>query len=351
VSSYGEPNKARIKAVLEHQMPDRVPNFEVLVDNPTVRHVLGHDVRGRHTLANIEPADYVAFARAVGQDVIGMCFYDSPFRYRDEAGIEKKLDFRIRSREDLDRVYATDLAHLEDDFALLDRYAEAIEGTDIGLFVLLGSWFTDAYDRVFGFDNFMWQVLDGRDLVEEVLTLHARYYAEMAERLVQYPLTFLYVGDDLAYKKGTFIRPELMRALWVPRMQWVFQPALDKGIPILYHSDGNIEALIPDLLEMGINALNPIEPYGMDIEAIHRRYGKRLALVGNLDVGGALSRGTADEVRAEARALIDAVGREGDLVLASSHSITENVIPENYLAMVETAQTYGVLNESTGLRR
>jgi len=159
------------------------------------------------------------------------------------------------------------------------------------------------------------------------------------------------VGDDLAYKKGTLIRPELMRALWVPRMQWVFKPALDKGIAIVYHSDGNIEALIPDLLEMGINALNPIEPYGMDIEAIHRRYGKRLALVGNLDVGGALSRGTADEVRAEARALIDAVGREGDLVLASSHSITENVIPENYLAMVETAQTYGVLNESTGLRR
>jgi uroporphyrinogen decarboxylase len=125
-------------------------------------------------------------------------------------------------------------------------------------------------------------------------------------------------------------------------MRRVFAPALAKGIPILFHSDGNIEALIPDLLEMGIAALNPIEPYGMDIRQIKKRYGRNLTLVGNLDVGGNLSEGTPDDVAAEARQLIDDVGRDGSFVLASCHSITSNVKPENFLAMVETAQTYGV---------
>jgi uroporphyrinogen decarboxylase len=157
-----------------------------------------------------------------------------------------------------------------------------------------------------------------------------------------YPLTFFYVGDDLAYKTSTLIHPDLLRAMWVPRMQRIFQPALDRGLPILFHSDGNIEALIPDLLEMGICALNPIEPYGMDIRQIKARYGQDLTLVGNLDVGGALSSGTPDEVRVEAQQLIDDVGRDGGFVLASCHSITSNVLPGNFLAMVDTAQTYGI---------
>jgi uroporphyrinogen decarboxylase len=342
MNAYSEPNKERILAVFRHELPDRVPNFEVLVDNPTVHHVLGRDVRGGHTLANIDPEDYLEFAQRIGQDVIGLCFYDSPFRYHADDGSVRKLDFRIRSHADWQRVFVADLAHQAQNLALMDRYVQAVQGTSVGLFVLLGSFFTDAYNSIFGFDNFMCLLFDDRDLIEEVVEQHAAYYVTMVERLVQYPLTFLYIGDDLAYKKGTLIRPELMRELWVPRMRRLFAPALERDIPILFHSDGNIECLIPDLLEMGIAALNPIEPYGMDIREIKRRYGQRLALVGNLDVGGALSRGTPAQVRAEAEELIDDVGRDGGLVLASSHSITPNVQPANFLAMVDTAQTYGV---------
>jgi uroporphyrinogen decarboxylase len=271
-----------------------------------------------------------------------MCFYDDPFFYRDDQGQARRLDFRIKSRADLARAFVGDLDRLAPDFSLLDRYAAAVEGTEVGLFVLLGAFFTSAYNSIFGFENFMTMLFDERDLIEEVLELHANYYAAMAERLVQYPLTFFYVGDDLAYKTSTLIRPQLLREMWVPRMRRVFAPALAKGIPILFHSDGNIEALIPDLLEMGIAALNPIEPYGMDIRQIKKRYGRNLTLVGNLDVGGNLSEGTPDDVAAEARQLIDDVGRDGSFVLASCHSITSNVKPENFLAMVETAQTYGV---------
>ncbi len=339
---YRRPNKERIAAVLNGELPDRVPNFEVLVDNPTLQYVMGREVAGGHTLANIDPADYIEFAGRIGQDVVGMCFYDNPFRCRDAQGRLRPLDFRIASRQDLARLEVADLSHLEPQFALLDRYTQAVESTDVGLFVLLGSFFTDTYTSLFGFEQFMILIQEDRALVEEVLERYAAYCAALAERLVRCPLTFFYVGDDLAYRTSTLVRPQLLREIWVPRMRRVFEPALRRGIPIVFHSDGNIEALIPDLLEMGVRALNPIEPYGMDIRAIKRRYGRHLALIGNMDVGGALSHGTPEQVRAEARQLIDDVGRDGGFVLASCHSITANVRPENFLAMVDTAQTYGV---------
>ena len=327
--------------MFRHEMPDRVPNFEVLVDDPTLSYVMGRKIEGGHTLANIDPADYIEFANKVGQDVVGMCFYDSPFRYEQDGQV-KKLDFQIQSRADLERVFVANLDHLAADFELLNRYVRALEGTNVGLFVLLASFFTDTYTSIFGFENFMYTLHDDRSLIEEVLEQYANYYALMAQKLVQYPLTFFYVGDDLAYKSTTLIQPDLLREMWVPRMQRVFEPALERDIPILFHSDGNIEALIPDLLDMGINALNPIEPYGMDIRAIKARFGKDLTLVGNMDVGGALSEGTPEQVREETRQLIDDVGVGGGFVLASCHSITSNVKPENFLAMVDTAHTYGV---------
>jgi uroporphyrinogen decarboxylase len=335
-----KPDKRRISAVFNHKLPDRVPNFEVLVDNPTLSYIMGRPIPD-HTLDNIPPEDYMEFARRIGQDVIGMCFYASPYRYEAADGSLKPLDFRITNREELKRLVKPDISWLEERFALLDRYEQAVKGTDTGLFVLLGSFFTEAYDTVFGFENFMCTLFDDMPLIEEVLEIGAYYCEQIAKRVVQKDLTFFYVGDDIAFKSTTLVNPKILRDIWIPRMKRVFQPALDKGIPILFHSDGNIQAMIPDMIDLGISALNPIEPYGMEITEIKREYGRDIALVGNLDVGGSLSRGTVDDVRRDARALIDTAGRDGGLVLASSHSITKNVKPENFLAMVETAQTYG----------
>lgn len=330
MNMHRNSDKRRLTAVFKGERPDRVPNFEVLVENPTLSHVMGRSVPYVHTLANIPPDDYIEFARRIGQDAIGMCFYSSPFRY----------DAPLRSRADLANIREVGVDTQAQSLLLLDDYVRSVANTEIGLFALMGSFLTDTYTNVFGFENFMCMLYDDRDLVEDILERYTAYYVELARKLVRYPLTFFYIGDDIAYKSGTLMDPELLRELWVPRMRRIFAPAREAGIPILFHSDGNIEAMLPDLIDMGAAAINPLEPYGMDIRVIKKRYGRRLALVGNLDVGGALSSGTPDDVRREATQLIDDCGRDGGLVLASSHSITSNVKPENFLAMIETAQAY-----------
>jgi uroporphyrinogen decarboxylase len=334
------PDKNRIAAVFGHRLPDRVPNFEVLIDDPTLSAVLGRSVRGldgTHTLANLDPADYIDLAGKVGQDVVGMCFYDTPFRFVDSDGEVRSLNGRVSRASDLDRVDPRDLRHTEERFRLLERYEDAVRGSPVGLFALTGTVFTTAYDSLFGFDRFMYLTYDDIDLIERALEISTVFHVELVKRLVQADLTFLYIGDDVAHKHGTLVNPDILRRLWIPRMERIMAPARERGIPILFHSDGNILELIPDLLDIGVAAINPIEPYGMDIREVRKRFGSRLALVGNLDVGGSLARGTPAEVARDARDLIDAVGGNGGLVLASSHSITRNVPPENYLAMVRTA--------------
>ena len=96
--------------------------------------------------------------------------------------------------------------------------------------------------------------------------------------------------------------------------------------------------LIEEVLEIHVNFQVAV---AKRVREIKKRYGRDLTLVGNMDVGGALSTGSMERVAEEARQLIDDVGQGGGYVLASCHSITSNVRPENFLAMVHTAQQYG----------
>ena len=122
----------------------------------------------------------------------------------------------------------------------------------------------------------MLMLYDDRDLIEEVLEMSTVYHEIFVKKLLQYDLTFFCLCDDIAYKTGTVISPRVLRKMWLPRMNRLMSPIVNKGIPILYHSDGNIWEMIPDLLDMGVNAINPIEPYGMDIIDVKRRSGKTL---------------------------------------------------------------------------
>ena len=334
-------DKRRILGALTGKKIDRVPNFEVLVDDPTLSFIMGREIKGNHTLDNINVEDYMEFARRVGQDAVGLCFYDNPFCVIGEDGAPKNRDFRIACRKDLDRLLPATLDHLQDRFRQLEQYRAAVSASELALFALTGSFFCDAYDSVFGFDNFMYLLYDDPLLIEDYLEMHAAYYVEQVKALVKGGIDFLYIGDDISHKGGTMISPATMRRIWVPRMRRVMAPAVERGIPILFHSDGNIIDMLPDLLDMGIGGLNPIEPYGMDIADVKRRFGSNITLFGNLDVGAVLAMGTPDTVRAAAKALIDTVGKDGGLVMASSHSITADVHPENYIAMIETAQQYG----------
>ncbi len=101
-------------------------------------------------------------------------------------------------------------------------------------------------------------------------------------------------GDDLAYTESLLVSPKILRKHFFPWMEELAGIAHAAGMPFIMHSDGRLWQVLDDLIALGVNALHPIEAKAMDIYDLKRRYGQKLAIFGNVDLGYTLDRGHGD---------------------------------------------------------
>jgi uroporphyrinogen decarboxylase len=195
--------------------------------------------------------------------------------------------------------------------------------------------FTETY-LLFGFEEFCLKIHDDPALVKAVVDRIGLVGEKGMKQLCREQIDFVVFGDDMAYTEGMMISPELMRKLFFPWYRRFIRIAREAGKRVLFHSDGNVEPVIPDFIEAGLNALHPVEPKAMDIFRLKKTYGKQLAFFGNVDVD-LLSRGTPDQVAAQARKLIASLAPGGGYALGSSNAVVDYVNPENYKTMLMTS--------------
>jgi uroporphyrinogen decarboxylase len=169
----------------------------------------------------------------------------------------------------------------------------------------------------------------------------AAYYEKLHKKAVEIGIDVLYVADDFAFNMGLFVRPELFEQIWRPYAARILQPALDAGVPILFHSDGRIDDAVEMLSDLGVDGLNPMDPSGIDYADYKKRFGHRLTLSGNIDITFPLVGGTPEDVRADVKKHMDVLKPGGRYIAASSHSIVDYIPHENYLAMVEAVHEFG----------
>jgi uroporphyrinogen-III decarboxylase len=115
--------------------------------------------------------------------------------------------------------------------------------------------------------------------------------------------------------------------------------AINPDIKVAYHCDGDLRQIIPELIEIGVDVLNPIQPGCMDPAAIKRLYGDRLCFWGSLDEQRTLPFGTSEDVRQEVRRRLETMGRDGGLILGPTHHVQLDTPLENFWAMVDTIRT------------
>jgi uroporphyrinogen decarboxylase len=139
------------------------------------------------------------------------------------------------------------------------------------------------------------------------------------------------------------ISPALWRSLLKPRLASVVSSAKAqrKDILVFYHGDGNMRRIIPDLVEIGIDILNPVQPECMDPLELKRLYGDKLSFWGTLGTQSTLPFGTPREVRETCRRMIETVGEGGGLLLSPSHVVEPEVPFENIQAMIDAVEEYG----------
>ena len=351
----GEPDVARLIAQIRGQKVDRVPNLENLVDDSHVEKILGRyagntlafggdpakgasEATGRPMFAR----DFVELNCATGQDVLLMEAIWTPFKKLNASGLPVQItDRSIKTRADWEQVILPDDADIADKMQYVREYKEAVKGTRQGVALLFGSFMQTLYEFVVGLTDFMMLCIEDQEFVEEMFEVSAAYLERLVQAAVDNGIDVLYFADDFAWKQGMFLPPALHKEMWAPRAERILAPALRAGLPIMFHSDGKIDDAIEMLLDLGANAINPLDPYGVDYRDYKKRYGDRLCLWGNIDVEWPLAHGTPEDVDADVKAHAEVLMPGGRWIAGSSHSITNFVPHENYVAMLNAIHKYG----------
>ncbi len=146
------------------------------------------------------------------------------------------------------------------------------------------------------------------------------------------------LGSDWGSQRELLMSPAIWEDMIRPGEQREYDLVHSFGKDVWVHSCGKVDRLIPSLVEMGLDVLNPVQPEAMDIAELKRRYGAKLAFWGGLSTQRVLPFGTPDEVKAEARRVRDLMAAGGGYVLAPSQSIQDDVPPANVLALLEVAR-------------
>jgi uroporphyrinogen decarboxylase len=174
------------------------------------------------------------------------------------------------------------------------------------------------------------------ELLECLFDIPFTYHLAAANRLAELGVDMLWLGDDVGGQSGMIISPAAWRRHLKPRLARLIAEtkARRPGLVVAYHSDGDITPIIPELIEIGLDVLNPIQPACMDPADLKRRYGGQLSFWGTIDEQHTLPFGTPADVRTEALRRIDTVGHDGGLILGPTHHVQLDTPMENLWALV-----------------
>jgi uroporphyrinogen decarboxylase len=345
--------KERFLAALRREMPDRVPLFDFLFQEPLYEALLGHRPGGYNG------KDAVECALALDHDGVWLPFggfsgyqpeYLSENIYKDEWGttyqkneaswpIDAPIAYPIKTRSDLKR-------YTPPDPSLSGRAAEIeiahdLDNDDIALLGGVQGPVTTIW-LLMGYETISYVLYDDPALLTELCAISNEFFKEAARRSVAAGCVGIWVSEDLGDSVRGFFRLEHYRKYFLPPFVELVNYIDSLGVPVLLHSCGHITDYLDDLAQTKIASIHPLQrTAGMDLGNIKQRYGNRFCIIGNIDSSRTLPYGTPEEVEAEVREAIDIAAPGGGYVLASDHSLHDGIPVENITRMFKVGAEYG----------
>jgi len=344
-----QPDIGRLLATVRHEEPDRVPLAEFSIDEPLLDKLAGKPVR------TVE--DHVAAQVAAGHDFI---YLRANYEYHGAVpvvatGTPLAWEWARSHASESQQVSADgplhELADLEDypwpdprtlDVAHFAR-ASAVLPSGMGIITGVGGIFTRTW-MLMGYEHFCLSLADNPDLPARAAERIGAIQCQVLRRLIGLPdVRAVWYGDDLAYTESLMVPPPFLRRHVFPWIEELAGIAHGAGLPFIMHTDGVLWEVLDDLIALGVDALHPFEPKAMDICEVKRRYGRKLALFGNIDLGYTLARGAGkpEDIRAEVRQKIRRLAPGGGYAVASGGGAARYISPDNYVAMRDATWEFG----------
>ena len=329
--------RERVAMALDHQQPDAVP-YDIGFTAPLREKVCEH--YGTHDIGGLI-GNHLACISATTPDAWTEV---EPCMWRDEFGViwDRTIDSDIGNVANCVLPEPTlDGYEFPDphDPRRTERYgqfcrdhADVYTLTDIGFSLFERAW------TLRGMANLLMDMHLHPDFVEELLDAILAYNLAIMGHTLTFPVDGARFGDDWGTQRGVMMGAKLWRRFLKPRLARQYAMAHEHGKRVCIHCCGAVAELFDDLIEIGVDCFNPFQPEVMDVYEMKRRYGDRISFYGGVSTQRTLPFDTPDGVRAEARRLMEQVGRDGGYILAPAHATPKDTPLENIVALIETCR-------------
>jgi uroporphyrinogen decarboxylase len=350
--------RERVESALNHERPDRCPMQISFTPEFADRLRADMDLKGQKAHNPHGGGNTYELERSLGEDMLltsvgwANSYYQDTKPYVDEWGIGWKIH-PYETAFGQGHYTEIDTHPLEDASAISsyqppdpnrpELYSDSRQMIQDfqSEYWIVGVVATTIFETAWalrGLEQTLIDMVADPDLTNDLFDIPFHYHLTVAKKLVELGVDMIWAGDDVGSQSQMLISPKMWRKYLKPRMA-DFISALKKINPevkVAYHTDGNVEPIIPELIEIGLDILNPVQPASMDPKTLKKEYGKKLCYWGTIDEQQTLPFGSSEDVKAEVLDRLSNVGFDGGLILAPTHHVQLDTPLENFWALVDT---------------
>ena len=344
-------SRERVLCALKRGIPDAVPYMYNCMDKDIQERIIHKDINidtvsslnswgflGKlgevtsvYPVLTVAP-EVASFLKldAIGIQIVPPLFVESETR-EGRALVKEGL---ITSREALEKTIMPD----PDDENMYKQIKELIKlfKGDFAMYARIRLGASPALLSM-GMEGFSYSLCDEPDLVMDVLKMYCDWSRRVSKNLCELDFDFLWCFDDIAYSTAPMFSKDILTEFFIPNMQ-IARSGINK--PWVYHSDGNLLPFLNELCELGMDGIHPLEPGTMDLGRLKSEFGKRLCLIGNIDIDKTLTKGTLEYVDIEVKERIYQLGPNGGYIISDSNSIPSYCKAENIIQMSKSIEKY-----------
>lgn len=362
-------SRERIFKALNRKIPDRVPNFELFINEVNIIKLAKLVLEESMDSENIETGFgnknlgalklHCNIAEILDLDTITANFSTGLTNIDDNIVIDRfgtkynlsehgqPFPFEGPINNIRDTVGFDMAAGLKEGDFEGPRYVIERIGEKRAVFLLIIDPFKLSWKLRGSMENLLYDYAVDSVLVHKLASITTEYNIAVIDHAASIGIDVIAVEGDLAGNTSLIMSPQHFQEYIKPYLKKIVKYSHSKGLKIIKHSDGNIWQILDDLVEIGFDGIHPIQPQCMDIAEVKEYLRDKVCIIGNIDCQRLLPDGSPDEVERVVKETIEIASPGGGYIISSSNSIHPGVKPGNYIAMIDAVHKYGLYKNST----
>ena len=341
-------SRDRVLATLDHEEPDFVPltdhiympkSLEGVLGKPGVRVDTPREYVEVHRVLNLDLIAAFPAAFPMGQVEKGVYLDSWGVKWRVVDDMPWYLEGTLKTDEDLENFVTPN----PDDSRIYEPIEQIVKlvGGELAIGGVVEGPFTRSWMPM-GIQTFIKMLYTNRSVIQRFIEKVTDFLIEMGKNQIDLGVDAIWIPDDMGYVHGLLMSPKLFRDFIIPPLKKMIDAFKRRGAKVLMHNDGQIMALMDDLVGAGIDAIHPLErAAGMSLKTMKDKYGDKITLIGNVDSKTVLQYGPLGQIKEQVLECLRTAASGGGYILASDHSVHEGIPSDNIKYMFKIARKYG----------